>query len=301
MHPAFQDLFCTPDDHRPLHYEGAWLDQRWAGGALVTSEGNVRVPVEGGIPTFVAPQDDPWGDDDAVEALMREHGVQREGLIRSNWESSMARWRQYKDRTWVERVVDGLGRALIIACGAGGSHVPQILDLAPEATLLLNDIGRWVMVEWARFVAGRGTWPGVSGAQFDARRMPIRSNSLDTVDSSSGIGEIGDPERLLPELYRVLKPGGRLTLNEGGGIDPDCLRQFPTEGLQELRTGGFVRDGPGLREQLIAVGFEIGEYRYLKPHEVNLGRSTLADIASKHGVTLRIAGQLTEAVKPLCI
>jgi SAM-dependent methyltransferase len=297
MHPVFQGIYCTPGDHRPLHYAGTRRGDRWTDGVLHTAGEDVRYAVEGGVPMFVPPGEDPWGDDEAVAALFQEHGIERATLIPTNWTRSLDGWRERRDLSWFERIVASLGRAMIIATGPGGSHLPQILDLAPESTVLLNDIGRWVVVEWARFAEAKGCWPGLSCAQFDARRMPLATNSLDSVDSSGGIVEIGDPEVLLPEVYRVLKPGGRLTLSEGGGIASECLAQFPEEGMRELHAAGFARGGPSLEEHLCSTGFEIAFIRRHEPRAMNLGRSTLADIAEKYGVKLLIAGQQIEARK----
>ena len=243
-------------------------------------------------------EDDPWGDDAAVGKLMAEHNVCRETLIPSNWSSSLARWRKGCDHSWIERIVAHGGRMLIVACGPGGSHAPHILDLDPQAQLLLNDIGRWVMVEWKRFADEKEMWPHLSCAQFNAERFPVRSGYLDGIDSSGALGEIAQPDLTLQEAFRTLRPGGKLFLGESAGFDPECLSQFPEEGLQELRDHGFIGEGPGLRERLASLGFEITFHHEGEPRTLNLGRSTLADIAAKYGVQMRGSGVTIEAQKP---
>ena len=298
MHPCFQDIFVTSDDYRTLRYQGTRHKDRWRDGVLETPDGASYAAVQDGVPFFVPPEQDPWGDDETVDRLLAQYDVRRETLIATNWSGSVESWRRSGDRAWTERIVDHGGLILIIACGPGGSHAPYILDLDPQAQLLLNDIGRWVVVEWQRFAVKQGTWPCLGCAQFDARCFPLRADCLDAVDSSGALGEIGEASLVLQEAFRVLKPGGRLFLAEGGRLDPECLQQFPEEGLQELRDHGFLREGPGIRERLVSAGFQVTFFQRSGPAELSLGRSTLADIADKYGVRIRGWAVSIEAQKP---
>lgn len=297
MHPCFQNIFVTCDDHKELQYEGTIRGNRWDNGVLKISDGRVYARVQGGVP-FFAPERDPWGDDEALERMFKEDNVCRETLISTNWQSAITQWRQTKDHAWIERIVNQGGLILIVACGPGGSHAPQILDLNPNAKPLLNDIGKWIVIEWQRFADSKGIWPYLSCAQFDARCFPIRSRCLDCVDSKGAMGEIDQPFLTMQESFRVLKPAGKLFLSEGM-LNPECIRQFPEEGRQELYNHGFGRRGTDYREHLTSMGFKIISYQQSEPVTFNLGESWLADIAARYGIQIRGFGVTIEAQKPL--
>lgn len=299
MHACFQDIWATCDEHQELRYEGAREAGRWVDGVLRTPDGAVYAQVQGGVPLFVPPGEDPWGDDETLAKLFGEHQVDRETLIPSNWQSGLSHWQQAKpsSRAWLERVSAQGGLTLIVACGPGGSHAPSLLDLNPEAKLLMDDIGRWVVQDWQRFATEKGGWPYLSCAQFDARRFPIRPNCLDCIDSSGAMIEIGDAHLTMQEAFRTLKPDGRLFLGEGM-LDPACIQAFPEQGRRELSEHGFGRSGVGYREQLLSIGFDVVSYRQWGPSTPNLGESTLADIADKYGVQIKLLGVEIEARKP---
>lgn len=50
--------------------------------------------------------------------------------------------------------------------------------------------------------------------QGDAQQLPFGDNEFDAVTISFGLRNINDPRAALSEMYRVLKPGGRLVITE---------------------------------------------------------------------------------------
>jgi hypothetical protein len=111
------------------------------------------------------------------------------------------------------------------------------------------------------------------------------------------MAEIENSSLTMHEAFRTLKPGGKLFLSEGM-LDPECIQAFPEEGRQELSDHGFDQAGIGYREQLSAIGFDVVSYQQWGPTTPNLGRSTLADIALKYGVQIRLYAVEIEAQKP---
>jgi hypothetical protein len=99
------------------------------------------------------------------------------------------------------------------------------------------------------------------------------------------------------EAFRALKPGGKLFLSEGM-LDPECIQAFPKEGRLELCDHGFDQAGVGYKEQLLSIGFDVLSYEQSGPTTPNLGQSTLADIALKYGVQVRLFAVQIEAQKP---
>ena len=297
MHPSFQKLFVAPGKHIPLRYVGTMIEGRWLNGQLEDESGFPFARVQNGIPFFVRREDDGWGTDEQVEALLTEHGVKRETLIPQNWQARLRNWdpsnKQYE---WVQRIVEHGGLILEIACGPGGGFMPLILDLDPKAKLLANDIGGWILVEWKNFNDKNGLWTNASFAQFDVTKCPLRSECLDCVDSAGGLSNIEKSHLALAEIYRLLKPGGRLFMVDADA-DPSSFERLPSA-EQDAWLERFPQHGKGYEEELLKTGFEILEMKQtgkkpLKPHE-----SILAEIATKHGITMYLREYRIEARKP---
>jgi SAM-dependent methyltransferase len=73
-----------------------------------------------------------------------------------------------------------------------------------------------------RLVAlGRSKYPGLELIEGDAENLPFDSESLDGVLLSGLVHHFPDPRRLIAEVGRVLKPGGRVV-----SFDPNRMNPF---------------------------------------------------------------------------
>ena len=61
---------------------------------------------------------------------------------------------------------------------------------------------------------GRRKHPGITFVEADAMNLPFADNEFDAVTISFGLRNIEDPKKALGEMFRVLKPGGRLVVCE---------------------------------------------------------------------------------------
>ncbi len=91
--------------------------------------------------------------------------------------------------------------------------------------------------------------------QGDALDLPFEDMSFDVVWSQNAAMNIADRDRLYGEMRRVLKPGGKLALQEvaaGSGGDP----HYPVQWAREPRTS-FLLAQQAIREKLEAAGFRV--------------------------------------------
>lgn len=61
---------------------------------------------------------------------------------------------------------------------------------------------------------GRRKHPNVDFVQADATSLPFNDGQFDVVTISFGLRNIQEPKKALAEMFRVLKPGGRLVICE---------------------------------------------------------------------------------------
>jgi len=93
-------------------------------------------------------------------------------------------------------------RAVDLACGPGtlARHVRWICGLDLTAAIL----GR------ARNSAAAGGLSNISFALGDAQALPFLDSSLDIAVTSYSLHHVPDPARVIAEMARVLRPGGRV-------------------------------------------------------------------------------------------
>ena len=96
-------------------------------------------------------------------------------------------------------------RILDIACGTGTSTVPLARS---GATVVGIDFSPQMIAE-----AGK-KHPKIEFREADATKLPFGDDEFDAVTISFGLRNVQDPKKALAEMYRVLKPGGRLVVCE---------------------------------------------------------------------------------------
>jgi len=96
-------------------------------------------------------------------------------------------------------------RVLDVAAGTGTS-AKALARTGAEVVALDFSPG---MVE-----QGRKKHPGIEFIEGDAQALPFPSGSFDAVTISFGLRNVHNPQLALGEMYRVLKPGGRIVICE---------------------------------------------------------------------------------------
>ncbi|MFT4122608.1 MAG: class I SAM-dependent methyltransferase [Microbacteriaceae bacterium] len=96
-------------------------------------------------------------------------------------------------------------RVLDVAAGTGTSSAALART---GATVVAVDFSPGMIAE------GRRRHPRIEFIEADAERLPFGDDEFDAVTSSFGLRNVRDPHLALAEMYRVLKPGGRVVICE---------------------------------------------------------------------------------------
>ena len=316
MHPAFSGLFIHPVAYKPLIFFGmiedipayvissdqafpeeilkelkkvqgeVWVKKRWNNGFLWALGEHEMYHVIGGIPIFVLPPEQTW-----PPTAVRE--LQREEWMRKNWEH-----KRFEEKSIVtefaKRMAESEGLILDIASGPGGGFVPLILHENPRARILMNDLGLGLLQEWKRFLKFRDIHD-VSFVLFDARKMPLKSDSMDIVSEIWGFSEICGSIEAIREAYRILKPGGTL-FSIDGVIDKADLFKLP----KNIRMKWYNLDPhsfEGFLDAYKSVGFKVISHNFLVEREMSLKAGDLPREGDKYGVRLHAKIYCTEVIK----
>jgi ubiquinone/menaquinone biosynthesis C-methylase UbiE len=134
-------------------------------------------------------------------------------------------WSSHYDRGWLQRwlfhpshrvLLEQLGpadeRILDVGCGTG-QLAAAILERLPEARVWGLDLSPR-MLDHARRRAAE------SGGRFflvqgDSEQLPFADDSFDVVTCSHSFHHYPHQDRVAAEMFRVLRPGGRLLLLDG--------------------------------------------------------------------------------------
>jgi phosphatidylethanolamine/phosphatidyl-N-methylethanolamine N-methyltransferase len=136
-------------------------------------------------------------------------------------ERSYARWAPIYDRTFgaltregrraAVEYINGLGRPCVLEVGVGtGLALPHYtaqcdvvgVDFSPEMLAKAEDrIGRLNLAQVR------------SLHRMDARDLDFPDDHFDAVAAMHMISVVPEPERVLAEIHRVLKPGGKLVIS----------------------------------------------------------------------------------------
>ncbi len=138
-----------------------------------------------------------------------------------------------------ERLADRLelnATSRVLELGPGPGYFSRaVARRVPKGFLLLADVQR----EMLRKARGKLAKAGLRNAgfvQLNGTALPLLCAAWDCAFLVAVLGEVPDPRLCLQELYRVLRPGGLLSLTEQPG-DPDFIA--PPDARKLAEGAGF--------------------------------------------------------------
>ena len=130
-------------------------------------------------------------------------------------------------------------RILEIGPGVGIHALPVASSLAPGGALDVFDVQREMLDDVMTRARAAGV-TNIIAEQGDARNLPYPDATFDGAYLVGVLGEIPDGHAALRELWRVLKPDGRLVIGEVF-FDPDFVRFATLTGRAAQASFAFER------------------------------------------------------------
>ena len=104
--------------------------------------------------------------------------------------------------------------ALDVAAGSGDLSEGMARQVGPAGRVLVTDInGRMLGLGRSRMIDA-GYAANIHYLQANAEQLPVSGSAFDCVSIGFGLRNVTDKQAALAEMYRVLRPGGRLLVLE---------------------------------------------------------------------------------------
>jgi demethylmenaquinone methyltransferase/2-methoxy-6-polyprenyl-1,4-benzoquinol methylase len=122
-------------------------------------------------------------------------------------------------RLWKRFAIDLAGvragqRVLDLASGTGDLAARFAGLVGPQGRVVMSDINNAMLSNGRDRMLNAGHAGNIEYALVNAEAIPFADHSFDCVTIAFGLRNVTDKQRALGEMYRVLKPGGRVLVLE---------------------------------------------------------------------------------------
>jgi len=154
------------------------------------------------------------------------------------------------------------GEAVLDVGTGNGIFSREMLAIVGETGQVTGVDGSETMVMMAREICPNGTF-----LQGDATDLPVESGRFDVVTASQVLCFVPDAARAVAEMFRILKPGGRLIVldSDWGSLVWNCSDPVLGTRVRDVMTSAYAdaQVPRTLSHHLTAAGFEItGRHAY---------------------------------------
>jgi ubiquinone/menaquinone biosynthesis C-methylase UbiE len=138
---------------------------------------------------------------------------------RYGWDKAAAHYDQYwarqlepaQDRVLAMAGIREGESVLDVACGTGLVTFRAAESVGPRGTVVATDISD-AMINRVNAIAAERAMSQVTAERRDAEEIGQRDGAFDVVLCALGLMYVADPLRALQQMYRVLRPGGRVAV-----------------------------------------------------------------------------------------
>ena len=151
---------------------------------------------------------------------------EKAGRVRAVFDSVATRYDLMNDlmsfgihRLWKRFAVELAGirrgqRILDLASGTGDLAARFAGLTGPDGLVVMTDINAAMLEQGRRRMADEGLVGNLAYTQVNAEKIPFPDNSFDCITIAFGLRNVTDKQQALNEMYRVLRPGGRVLVLE---------------------------------------------------------------------------------------
>jgi ubiquinone/menaquinone biosynthesis C-methylase UbiE len=144
----------------------------------------------------------------------------------------------------------------VLDVGTGTGMVPfEVARAATRTSVVGTDISTGMIEKASRKAGEQGLDPDrVSFQVMDAEAMSFAPGEFDVVMSAFALGHMPRPERAMAEMFRVMRPGGRLLVTVGSRpplASLTALRHAAVEVARRIRAMRGLRLGADLLDGLV--------------------------------------------------
>jgi len=133
-------------------------------------------------------------------------------------------------------------RVLELACGPGGTGIDAAALVGPEGEVVLSDVAPQMTAIAADRAQARGL-SNVTTRDLDLEAIDEPDETYDAVLCREGIMLVPEPGRAASEIWRVLRPGGRVSVSVWGSAERNPWLTVMLEAIGAQLGGTFPPPG----------------------------------------------------------